>query len=171
MNPTLLAVLTIVGVVLGAVSTILHFVAPKTKTTADDKLVAAIDEIKALLAKLVPPALVLFVAVAALACSAGTREKTISTTLTAITAADHALVAFDGPHQLDIVSHAPDKATGESELAAYRDNRDKVRDGLIAAYRAVAVAATVDNDQSLAAMLQAVAIVEQELKEIGVTLP
>jgi hypothetical protein len=172
MNPTLLAVLTIVGVVLGAVSTILHFVAPKTKTTVDDRVVAAIDEIKALLAKLVPPALVLIlVGASLLACSAGTREKTISTTLTAITAADHALVTFDREHQLDIVAHAPDKATAKDELAAYRDGRDKVKDGLTGAYRAVAVAATVNNDQTLAAMLQAASILEQELKELVVMLP
>lgn len=41
----------LVGAVLGAASVLLHFVAPRTKTTADDKLVEVIDKAKDALPK------------------------------------------------------------------------------------------------------------------------
>lgn len=45
MNETIVAVIAIAASVLGSASMILHFVAPRTKTTVDDRLRDDIDEI------------------------------------------------------------------------------------------------------------------------------
>lgn len=104
-------------------------------------------------------------------CGASARQKEITTTMTVLDAAQAGYIAFDARHQLDIVKAAPDKATGEAQLGAWRQTQAKVETGLTAAWRAVAVAATVNNDQSMTSMLQAAQIVEQELAALGVKLP
>jgi len=101
------------------------------------------------------------------ACGPSAREKTISTTLTATDVAAHAFIAYDAKKQADIVAAAPDKATGAAQLATWRAEQTKVAQLLAGTYRAVAVAATVNDDQSLAAMAQAALIVSQELHALG----
>lgn len=47
-----LLMLTILGVVLGAIGTILHMIAPRTKTSWDDRAAAGIDELRAEVVKI-----------------------------------------------------------------------------------------------------------------------
>ena len=105
------------------------------------------------------------------ACAASTREKTIQTTFASLEAAENGFDAFSDQHQLDIATQAPDKATGEAQLAAFRKQRDAVKAKLAAAFHLLGAAVAVDNDQSVAAAVQAAAMVAQALHDLGVTIP
>ena len=85
-------------------------------------------------------------------CAASTRETTIKTSLLAVQAADGAFVAYDKTHQMEIVERATSLESGRAELAAYRKKQDEVRKAFVVAYTAIGVAATVNDDHSLAGM-------------------
>lgn len=104
------------------------------------------------------------------ACGASQREKDIHTTLTALDVGAAAFVSYDGKHQMDIVGHAANREDGEAKLKEYRAKREKVTGAFMAAFRAVAVAATVNDDPSFSGMLEAAVIVQQELSALGVKL-
>ena len=110
----------------------------------------------------------LLVAFALFACGASAREKTISTALATTDAARAAFVAFDATHQTAIVTKAPDDATGKAQLAAYRATQAKIVLGFVTVYRAIAIAATANNDQSLAGLLSVAGVLESELRDLGV---
>jgi hypothetical protein len=107
---------------------------------------------------------------ALVACGASARQKTITTTVQALDVAEVAFLHFDGQHQLDLVNAATTQADATAKLASYRKDRDEVAKALIAAYRLAAVAATVDNDTSVSSLMQAAAIVAQEIAALGVKL-
>ncbi len=109
------------------------------------------------------------VAVIMSGCGASARQTTITHTVQVLDTAEVAFLEFDGRHQLDIVNSSTTQADVTSKLASYRKDRDEVAKALIAAYRLAAVAATVDGDQSLASLLQAAALVAQELVALGVS--
>ena len=83
MNPTLMQILVLVAVVLGAVGTVLHFTGPRTKTLWDDRAAAGIDKLLELLKKLgAGPGLALLVvgcvvpvALALPGCASNTRTR------------------------------------------------------------------------------------------------
>lgn len=112
--------------------------------------------------------LAVFALVALIACGASTRQKTITTTLHALDTAEAAFVDFDGKHQLELVSASTSLADGQAKLASYRKDRDKVGQTIVFAYRAVAAAAQLDDDPSVSSMIQAAALVAQELATLGV---
>lgn len=85
-------------------------------------------------------------------CAASARETTIKTSLIAVQAADGAFVAYDKTHQEEIVAHATSLEDGKAKLAAYRAKQDTVRKAFVVAYTAIGVAATVNDDHSLAGM-------------------
>jgi hypothetical protein len=116
-------------------------------------------------------ALILICLVACGSSAASKRETTIKATLTTIDGLSAGLVAYDGPHQLDIVGHAANREDALTQLSDYRKKRDKAEEVVIAAYKAVAAAATLDDDKSLSAMLAAALLVQQALAELGVKLP
>lgn len=169
-------VLALIAVILGAVGTVLHFIAPRTKTTVDDVWAARFDEMKAfvedLVKRLAKPAamllVVLLLAAPQTACSASARQRAIATALATTNAAAAGFEKFDSLHQQAIVTKAPDLETGKAELAKYRQTQLKIEQGLAATYRAIATAATLDDDHSLAGIAAAWAIVEAELHELGV---
>jgi hypothetical protein len=105
------------------------------------------------------------------ACGASARQTTITHTVQVLDVAETAFLEFDGRHQLDLVNAATSLADGQAKLTSYRKDRDEVAKALIAAYRLAAVAATVDNDTSVSGLVQAAAIVAQELVTLGVKIP
>lgn len=56
MSPEAISVVSIIALVLGAVAAALHIVAPKTKTTADDKLASFLDALVPVISKAFAPA-------------------------------------------------------------------------------------------------------------------
>lgn len=118
-----------------------------------------------------PIAALLLMAWILAACTASAREKTIAGTYVAVNTASAGLVAFDARHQDDLVVGAPDEASGKTALAEYRAKRELAVKAIDAAFRAIATAAVLEDDQSLAAMLAAALIVKQELQELGVKVP
>lgn len=97
------------------------------------------------------PAL-LAIAIVLAGCGASQRETTIKTSLLAVQAADCAFVAYDRTHQDEIVASATSREDGVAKLAAYRAKREVARKAFVAAYTAIGVAATVNDDHTLAGM-------------------
>lgn len=114
-------------------------------------------------------AILLALAVALAACGASARETTIRATLTSLDAAQVGFLAYDQQHQAYIVAHAADEATGAAQLADYRHKREPVEKAFIAGYQAVATAALVNDDHSLAGLLAAAVQVKEALAQLGVT--
>ena len=79
------------------------------------------------------------------ACPASTRTQTLRATLAATNAAQAGFVAQDAAHQQALVDRATSLDEGRAALGAYRTRRDRVVALFIATYRAVAVAATVED--------------------------
>ena len=113
-------------------------------------------------------ALVLLVA---LGCAANTRHKTIAASLVAVDTATTAFLAFDGQHEIDIAHNAPDRPTVESQIAAWHTERAKVNEMIRVAVKAIAAAATVDDDPTVAGAVSAVGILASELAKLGVKVP
>lgn len=111
---------------------------------------------------------VIFV-LALVACSSNQRASTITTTLNAVNAAEAGFVAFDGKHQLDIVSASTSHDDAVAKLADYRAKRELVVVALTGAYDALKVAAEVNDDPSVAGAVAAAALLAADLKTLGVT--
>jgi hypothetical protein len=101
-------------------------------------------------------------------CTPSQRQTTIKTTLATVDASAAAFVAYDKTHQTQIVANATDKPSGESALGDWRKKQTTVGLTIAGAYRAVAIAATLEDDQSLQSMAQAALILAQELRDLGV---
>ena len=106
--------------------------------------------------------------VAFAACSASARQKTIATTLATLNVASDTFVAYDKDHRSNIVAKATSHEQGVAALNEWDGTVQTVTVGLEAAYKAVATAATLNDDQSLASMLAASLIVKSELETLGV---
>lgn len=105
------------------------------------------------------------------ACAKNTRTSTIQTAYASVNAASKAFVFYDLQHQQEIVSQGTDRASVEAALTDWRLKRRTVELIFDSAYRAIATAATLDDDPSLQGMLSAVAILSQELAQLGVKIP
>lgn len=88
-------------------------------------------------------------------CGASQRERTIKATLVAVNETRDAFVSFDQATQLAIVQAAPTYERGTVALHVYRSKREAVVEAFELVYRAIATAATLDDDPSLATMLAA----------------
>lgn len=84
------------------------------------------------------------------------RERTIKATLVAVNQARDAFIAFDSKTQDLIADTAPSVARGMELFAAYRAKRELVVKAFELAYRAIAIAATANDDPSFKSMLDAV---------------
>ena len=113
------------------------------------------------------PALTAIV-IALAACGASARQKTISTTLAVTNAAADAFVVYDQGHRAEIVTQATSHAEGVAKLNDWDTTTDKVQRDLTAAYKAIATAATLNDDPSLLGMVQAATIVKTELETLGI---
>lgn len=95
------------------------------------------------------------------ACGASARERTIRTALVAVNEARDAFVIVDRDIQLGIVKVATSKEDGAAKLADYRKSRENLVAAFEVAYRAIAIAATIDDGtRSLAAALEAMRKIE-----------
>lgn len=94
------------------------------------------------------------------ACSGTQRTDTINAALVTVDAARDGLVAYDAKAQFALVGSAASRDDATGKLAAYRNARDAATGpaGLLAtAYRAIAAAATANDDPSIAGMKSAIA--------------
>lgn len=111
--------------------------------------------------------LVLYAA-GAIACGASARQKAITGAYVTVSTAATALAAYNAPHENAILQQSPDKATWTARLATWRDQRAKLEQDIDAGYRMVAVAAGLNDDQSLASMVAAGKVIEDELTALGI---
>lgn len=114
--------------------------------------------------------LVMLIASSSMACGASTREKTIRVTLTTTDAARTAFEAFDQPYQQALLNKAPDKPTFDKQLADYRAKQAKILAAFAVVYRAIAAAATVNDQPTFDGMVQAALILSGALRDLGVPL-
>lgn len=110
----------------------------------------------------------ILVALLLISCGPSVRDKALSTTFASLNTASSAFLAYDRAHQADLVAQAPDRAGAEAELANYRRRRAPVQDAFVAAYRGLTAALLLNDDVSLANVIQAAAIVAEELADLGV---
>lgn len=106
------------------------------------------------------------------ACGASARQKTIRLTYEATNIAADQLEIFTVTHGKAIVDEAhaagKPKEQARAEVDAFLDKAKKADVTLIAVYRMVAAAAVLDDERSLAALLQVAAMLQQQLKDLGV---
>ena len=105
----------------------------------------------------------------ALGCSASHRERTIKATLAAVNEARDSFVTLDNSAQQTIVAIAPSYERGLAALLVYRKRREVVVDAFAAAYRAIALAATVDDASAIPTMLAAARYVAGALNSLKET--
>lgn len=89
------------------------------------------------------------------ACTGSQRSKTLRASVLAVNAARDGMLVYDATHQKAIVDKATSREEGERELAAYYTKRTPVVAAFEVAYRALAVAATANDDPSYRAALAA----------------
>jgi hypothetical protein len=92
--------------------------------------------------------------VAAAGCAASQRETTIRTSVAAADTIRDGFLAYDGPHELELARSGPatpeGKVAATAALAAYQAKRAATVDkAFIVVYRAIAVAATLNDQPSL----------------------
>lgn len=173
MNPTLLQVLVLVGVVLGAIGTVLHFTAPRTKTLLDDRAAAGIDKLLELLKKLgAGPGLALLVVgcvvpvlllLPACGASASTRHQTLAVAVATLNGTRDTFMVYDQVHEQHLATTASSPAAFATELDAYHAKRDVFVKALGAAYDAVKLAVKLDDDPSISSVLAAATEAAAEL--------
>jgi len=109
------------------------------------------------------------------ACGASARQKTIRITYESVNVAADSLEQFTKIHGEALIRDAKargaTKEQADAELAAFLAKVDHAALTKNAAYRMVAAAAALNDDRSLATLLQVAAMLMTELKELGVKLP
>lgn len=103
-----------------------------------------------------------------LGCGASARQKAITGTYVTVSTAATALAAYNAPHENAILQQSPDKATWTARIATWRDQRAKLEQDIDAGYRTIAVAAGLNDSQSLDAMVKAAGVIEDELTQLGI---
>lgn len=116
----------------------------------------------------VPLLLLVLVVNLAAACGASTRQTAIRDTYIAVKTADTTFGQYDADHRAQIVTHATSHENGVALLNEWDGTADKVTRDIKAAYAAIAAVATLNDDTSLAGMVQAALIVKTELETLGV---
>jgi hypothetical protein len=99
-------------------------------------------------------------------CGASQREKTLRATLIATNAARAGFTKFDADHQQQIVKDATSLEDGKAKLAAYREDRDKVRLLFEAVYEGIAAAMLLDDKAPLTELLKAAENLEAALTKL-----
>lgn len=113
-------------------------------------------------------ALALVIAWGIAGCGASARQKTIRATFDLTDVAAAHLVTFSHDHEMAIVHTATTEAVAVAELEDWRKKVDHAEKTIAAVYRLVAGAALVNDDKSLATLLQAAKLLGDELTELGV---
>jgi hypothetical protein len=121
-----------------------------------------------MLAAVALPPLVLAIVAALAGCGASQRETTIRAALVTVDSARDGFLAYDRAHEMSMTAHcdpavetkeqcATKVAASNAALAAYQVKRAKVDPLFSAAYRWLAAAKILDDDQSLVGMQSAIA--------------
>lgn len=158
-----------------SVSLFLHWLAPRTKTTLDDKFRDDLDEVLAFArnftgttkaetptskgsgtAAMLAVLLLGGIAVTQTGCAASQRESTIKAAMITVDASKEAYVVYDAHAQTEIVAKATSLDDGKAKLAEYRARREKLVKALTVAYQAIATAAQLNDEPSLAGMQKAI---------------
>ena len=113
-----------------------------------------------------PIRLLLLVSLCLVACGATQREQLVKTTLVTVNEARDSFVAFDNTAQQAIVAAAPTYERGYAALLVYRKRREVVVEAFAAAYRAIAMAATANDELTIPTMLSAARTVAEALKSL-----
>ena len=92
----------------------------------------------------------------------GGRQQMLSSTFSAVRAADDGFATWDRDHQDSIVTHATSLADGEAKLGAYRGDRARVEAAFVVAYKALA-AALLDSDSSTVDVVEAASALYQAI--------
>lgn len=87
---------------------------------------------------------------------ASQRESTIHVSFVTVDAGKEAYLAYDAHAQDEIVASAVSLEDGKAKLAEYRAKRGRVVKALTVAYMAIATAARLNDDRSLASVVAAI---------------
>ena len=99
------------------------------------------------------------------ACAGATRADTLQTATLTVVATRDAVLAYDGPHELDLAkAGTPEQAT--ASLAAYRAKRATVNKAIAAAVDAIVVAGGLNDQPSLDGVAKAIAEVIADYKSL-----
>jgi len=102
------------------------------------------------------------------ACGSTTLETRLQTAVTGVTYAQLAATSFDRQHEHDLGATCSPEAVCLVKIAAYHAARAKFDAGFSAAIAAIRVAITVKNNQTIAGVEAAAAIVAAELVALGI---
>lgn len=105
------------------------------------------------------------------ACGASARQTEIRSAYLTLDTAESAFHVYDVKHQQDLANAQPDQGSAQAAVSAWLVKRNAIDRDITIGVRAVATAAALDDDPSLAGMLKAVKIVTDELAALGVKLP
>lgn len=100
------------------------------------------------------------------ACSASQREKALHASFVTLNAARDGFVKWDDQTQARIVNDAQTLGEGKRALAEHRAARDKLVETFELAYRTLASALVLNDEQSFAAALRAVEAVAVVVRKL-----
>lgn len=103
-------------------------------------------------------------------CGSSTRVKTLNATLIAVDSARDGFVQYDRQHQSELVEAAPTRDLAAIELAKYRLSRQPIVEAFAQTYKLIATAALLEQEQSLAAAIDAARQLADLLAAFGCTL-
>lgn len=99
-------------------------------------------------------------------CGASAREKAINATYTSVNVARDEFVRWDGKHQMSLVDSSSTREEAQEKLSQYRSSRDKIVDGFIVVYQALATAVILADDHGLVGLTQAFAELQKIIAEV-----
>ncbi len=108
----------------------------------------------------------LLVCIVLCSCGASVRGKAIDGGLLALNTARETFTTFDALHQQSIVDKATSLEDGKAQLASYRAQRVAVVEAFEVAYRALAVAALLNDDHSIADFEKAAKLVTEAINKL-----
>lgn len=109
----------------------------------------------------------LIAAVGLSACGASARQKTINATYASANLAGPEIASYSREHEEEIRKSATSAEDAKAKLTEFRAKVDHATTTLDGVYRAIAAAAALNDDVSLASLTQAAVILMTELRELG----
>lgn len=103
-------------------------------------------------------------------CAAPQRTEALHATTVAVDTAHAAWMTYDAAHQTAIASGGPDEATVTKNLADWRAKAATVDKDFQAAYDAIIVAQNLNDDHSLAGVINAIQIAFADALSLGAKL-
>lgn len=89
-------------------------------------------------------------------CATTTRNDAINTAFTAASATQAGFLIYDRDHEMAIVTGSATLDDGKAKLAAYRASRSRFNLALESTFRAIGIAGTLNDSQSLDAIKSAI---------------